>query len=396
MTRYNKYLLTNVTEFTLEESRFENLVERAKKINKKMNREFVSVNVIKEDFRRNSESGVTYKYITFTLNHSFCQLNEWKVLARKSLIDNSVVIDVFENSSSISSFRNDNFSCDHCSTNRSRKVVFIIFNQNSGEVKQVGKACLKDFTGESITEFLKEVDSVQSLFEFDNISDSIGYFDLVDFFAKVNRLVKKGLPYKNKSFLNDSTVKKAFESYSQDNLPISEEEQEESRKIMKWFIESNKNSDKDFILNAVSIIQDFMDSERSVSIRSLYRIAFVPYSYKTFSDKQKAYKANLEVNNFKGGYLEGNIGDKFILKCKLISVKSFSRFSYHFNDDGISYIYTFIDEFGHKLIWITSKENYILKDKENQIFNVKGFIKKFSKFNGIEQTEIIRCFISDI
>ena len=37
--------------------------------------------------------------------------------------------------------------CEHCKTARDRKYSFIVRNTESGEFKQVGKACLKDFTG---------------------------------------------------------------------------------------------------------------------------------------------------------------------------------------------------------------------------------------------------------
>lgn len=37
--------------------------------------------------------------------------------------------------------------CDHCQTNRARRNTYLAFNADTGETKQVGSTCLKDFTG---------------------------------------------------------------------------------------------------------------------------------------------------------------------------------------------------------------------------------------------------------
>lgn len=36
--------------------------------------------------------------------------------------------------------------CEHCNSKRARKDTYIVMNQVTGEFKQVGKSCLKDFT----------------------------------------------------------------------------------------------------------------------------------------------------------------------------------------------------------------------------------------------------------
>lgn len=397
MTKYDEYLLTEGREHTLEESQFKALEDKAEKLNKKFNKDFVTVNIIREYYQEDKESGVTYKYIVFTLNHIFSYLNDWKVLARKSKKNNSVIIDVFENFSGITNYRNEDFSCDHCNTKKFRKSVFIIQNLNTGEIKQVGKSCFKDFTGESVTKFLKEVESIQNIFDFGEslIEGSSGYFDLFRFFAMVNRLIKKGLPYKNKSFVKDSTVRKSFEEYSKDNSSISDEEIEKSRKIMNWFVDSNKNSDKDFILNAVVIIRNALDFNQLVNFELLFRVAFVPYSYNNYLLRQN--QVFNQSTGFKGGYLSGNVNDKVDLRITLISIKPVLRQSFNYYDNGISYLYTMLDNEGHKIIWFSSYENKFFNEKSlKKEFKIKGKIKKFSEFNGLEQTEITRCFVSEI
>jgi hypothetical protein len=44
-------------------------------------------------------------------------------------------------------YYNSGCHCDHCNTKRSRIYLYLVRNVESGEVKQVGKSCLKDFLG---------------------------------------------------------------------------------------------------------------------------------------------------------------------------------------------------------------------------------------------------------
>lgn len=37
--------------------------------------------------------------------------------------------------------------CEHCNTRRNRKSTYLVRNTKSGEVRQVGKTCLKEYTG---------------------------------------------------------------------------------------------------------------------------------------------------------------------------------------------------------------------------------------------------------
>ena len=43
-------------------------------------------------------------------------------------------------------YRNAEPYCEHCHTKRARKDTYVVFNEETGEFKQVGKSCLKEFT----------------------------------------------------------------------------------------------------------------------------------------------------------------------------------------------------------------------------------------------------------
>ena len=60
-------------------------------------------------------------------------------------------------------FRDHSFYCDHCKTDRFRSAVFVLVNE-SGEFKQVGSTCLKDFLGhKNPAEILSYIGGLQHL-----------------------------------------------------------------------------------------------------------------------------------------------------------------------------------------------------------------------------------------
>jgi hypothetical protein len=48
----------------------------------------------------------------------------------------------------LSAYRAARATCDHCSTSRNRKDTYLVRNEATGALKQVGSSCLKDFLGQ--------------------------------------------------------------------------------------------------------------------------------------------------------------------------------------------------------------------------------------------------------
>lgn len=49
----------------------------------------------------------------------------------------------------------ENCNCEHCKTNRFRRKLWVLQNEESGEFKKVGSSCVAEFTGMSPTKFFK-------------------------------------------------------------------------------------------------------------------------------------------------------------------------------------------------------------------------------------------------
>lgn len=72
--------------------------------------------------------------------------NGWTVLAKVEHGDKGNVVSCFGKQKARSEWFTATPHCDHCNTNRRRAVTFFIENAE-GDTRQVGRACLHDYTG---------------------------------------------------------------------------------------------------------------------------------------------------------------------------------------------------------------------------------------------------------
>lgn len=74
------------------------------------------------------------------------KVNGWRFVATVEHTEAGNIIRAFDNTVEIPErYRTSEAVCEHCNSKRRRKDTYLIVNE-SGEFKQVGKSCLKDFT----------------------------------------------------------------------------------------------------------------------------------------------------------------------------------------------------------------------------------------------------------
>ena len=138
-------------ENKLEFAKFEQLVEHAKKVNKKFNKNHINIEETSHEYV--VEDNTTRKIVTFNMTFDTI-VNDWKVVAKKSLVDRVALVDIFTeedtNEETRETLRNRDLHCDHCNTTRAKKNLYMIKNTKTNEVKYVVKACMKEFIGTSV------------------------------------------------------------------------------------------------------------------------------------------------------------------------------------------------------------------------------------------------------
>ena len=74
------------------------------------------------------------------------QINGWEWLASVESTEKGNIIHSASDIEIPTKYYTSDCYCEHCNTNRWRKYLYLVKNVESGEIKQVGKSCLADYT----------------------------------------------------------------------------------------------------------------------------------------------------------------------------------------------------------------------------------------------------------
>ena len=376
----------------LEAAKFEMLMAHAEKVNKKFNKNLINIEEISHEYI--VKDNATQKIITFNITFDTSVYN-WTVIAKKSLIDRVSLVDIFTeedaNNETREILRNRDFHCDHCNTTRAKKNLYMIKNKKTNEIKYVGKACMKEFIGESANKFFAEEKEIKRMMNLDDFFTTVEpyiYISIKNYLTIAYEMAKNGEEYINKNLANYECIESTNEKILS-KLPTCQDENPKINEIIKWFVETNKNSNNDFTQNVLEILK-----EDYTTIRLASRLAFIPFSYMKYLAKMELKRQREEINaQMANEYLPFKVDEKVNLSLKLLKYTYFEREAYNYWDNGITYVYTFIDDNGRVAIWKTSKGSFAREENLNKKYNVSGRIKEFTEYKDMKQTVLTRCKI---
>lgn len=255
--------------------------------------------------------------------------------------------------------------CDHCNTNRHRAKTFIV--SNGKEYKQVGSACLKDYTGIA-PQLALSFATVQELVFVDDKVYSADYVS--------------GLPrsYNVMAVLEAACMSIDYSGYHPSGAT------QPTKKRVAEILESGICTSP-YYMKALSVYNylcryegsDNLMQNQANLVRSGYckRKHFGILCYAPIAvQKSKERKANAGNSSF-----VGEIGERqtFIVKEATL-VCTFET------DYGSTKLYKFKDDSGNTLVWFASK--YIDLDG---ITSIKGTVKEHKEYDGEKQTVLTRC-----
>jgi len=326
------------------------------------------------------------------------QINDWNFIAIIEHTETGNIIRQADFEISVpEKYRTAKSICEHCNVNRTRVYTAVIQHEETGEYKQVGKSCLKDYTGGMDSEaiaymmsFLTELETAQN----DSIS-GYGYQSYLNVkdVLQATRAVTDIYGYINREkaeeIRTESTATRVSAVLSQRSKFDKELVEKMTAKGLKT--EEIKNIDIsdiiDFIMNEevknsyISNIQTLLKSEYCKNKNFNFVVSAVGYyngrqKAIDFENRQKKEKQSTE-------YHDGNIKDK-------ISVKI----------DKAQYITSYETQYGTTNIYKFSANNvcYIWKtattiDNIEQITEISGTIKEFNEYAGEKQTVLTRVKI---
>lgn len=320
------------------------------------------------------------------------KLKDWEFLAKVDLEYSNPIISAIPNVQIPEHFyTRQGCTCDHCNSNRQRKIAYVVRNTVTNEYKQVGKSCLKDFLGHtsptatlswfqyliSYDDMMYDLSSHGSLEQRYHIRDVLaiasimveefGYWsvsraknnnetvlDPIDYIQPTSGLVK--------CWLNDAKFRGGFRNLSDADYEYADLVIDNAKDMVK----TPKN---DYFRNLDVLLNDeivkFKEFSLIVSTIGLY---------------EKHLAKDVEKKNQISEWF-GEVGKRLENSITIISKTPFE------NDFGISYVVNMIDDAGRYLTWFTS--NPSMFDIGNH-YKVKLTVKKHGKYQDWKQTVVNR------
>jgi hypothetical protein len=290
--------------------------------------------------------------------------------------------------------------CDHCKINRYRRDTYLVQHEDTGEIKQVGSSCLKDFLGHQHPEKIaKMAELLGYAEEFARGAMQIGedrrYIDLEAYLAHVAMHIdeygymslsaakKINATKEHESEMVQTTASRAlltlFPHPKADVVVPEDKHFELAQKAIEWAANLGEDGTElnDYQYNihvlAASGMIEFRSTGYASSIVGTYM-----REHDLFPKKEEKNVNSVHV---------GAVGDK--LECEVEFKSSF----YKHGVNGGFYIHKFVDANGNILVWMTGTS--VDADIGTKM-KLRASVKDHGEFKGEKNTMLTRCKVTKI
>jgi hypothetical protein len=363
-----------------------------------MNRKAKKLNIqpletaISESFVEDID-GQLIEFVNVSISGEDLHIEGWKVVASIETEDKVSIIREIEEIPA--RFRSSN-SCEHCNMNRKRKYTVILKN-DKGEFIQVGKTCLKDFTGQHDAEGLLSyyemfnsleewvscherdffggggapvilktahflaltLEHIERIGKYVPASAELGWTTASDLWNDLyNRNIKEC----------DRTIKN-LEDHSEANLKKAE-------KIVEYF--ENCEAKNNYLHNLKMLAQRGFMKYREKGFVASMAVAY--QKAMNIEQEEREAKKVKAISDF-----VGEVKERLDLELTVNFITQFE------NDWGVTTLYKFKDSKGNSFSWFSSNEYNV---EVGDTIKVRGTVKKHDEYKGEKQTILTRCKIA--
>jgi len=300
----------------------------------------------------------------------------WTTLARLEHHETGNLITRFDSASeSPESWRHLPAHCEHCRINRARNVTFLLTDA-SGETRQVGSTCLKDYTGiapetvvmfAELFDFLVKSECIRENYDEDRERGNAIYNVRTVIAHAIDSIEQNGYRKANASA---STALAVAARLARAALP-SKDAVAKAEKVVAWLCSVNPSWD---LIADCSVLA----KEGYCKDAHIGRLAYIPVAYDNEIAKVEEHKAE------SGSVHVGNVGER--ITCKIASATLVSSWE---NAYGTTYLYRFKDCDGNVLVWFASSNQDV-----NGVSKITGTVKAHDVRDGVNQTVLTRCKVA--
>lgn len=319
--------------------------------------------------------------------------------------------------------------CEHCKTNRFRAVTYFCENKD-GKIKQVGRSCLKDYTGinpataamwaEVQEIFASGMDCTAEEFE------ERGYAKMYDVETVLAHAYDSIKEFGYRKASDNGSTREEITARLSEKIEPTDEGKEQAKAIVEWLkglaeviraedetykVEREKavaaaladgESLQDIEDPYTGVLYDYMprleskvgDLERNciplaasgyTKFKGFGRLAYMPIAFEKYKER-RAKEAQREAEKAAQAEISSYVGE--VGKRLTITTASAKLITSWETAYGVTFLYHFTDETGNVFIWKASR-SIDIKDA----MTIKGTVKDHSEYDGIKQTVLTRCSV---
>ncbi|AVH85033.1 hypothetical protein RsoM2USA_104 [Ralstonia phage RsoM2USA] len=288
----------------------------------------------------------------------------------------------------------DSTRCEHCNMARKRTFTYVVRNTQTGEYKQVGRACLKDFMGhpdaERIAQFLMDVRSLYhntTPHDPERTAPIYQYYNVEHLLALGIHAIEIDGRYISRQAAQEcgwSTIDRVrdficIDKWAENMADILEKNAAKARDVIQFIQAKPYDDQSEFMQNIISAVNSIFCS--------YHAIGFVLAALPIFHKEVTAKKPKIVKNSRHVGVIGARMSKDLIL------VRSFDRVvkSNVWCVDGTTgYIHHFEDAEGNVYKWFTHR-----KLEEGKTYNIVFTVKGHGEFRDVKETVITRARINE-
>lgn len=340
---------------------------------------------------------VAREYNTVHVHGETPTLNGWQFVATLIHGENGTVINrvpTFSEEVDLSQYRDsDPSQCDHCGLDRRRVDTFVVYNEETGAIQQVGRQCLKDFLGyndpiaiakqlERIREFLGSMSDA----EHDRSWRSPALESVTYYLTHVAACIRE-FGWKAASQVQWDEQPTSVEAYynmmdygnkSKDGRKLYIDYTDEDVALAEAATEWNKthwNRDGSEFESNMAIA--FADDYFNVRVKG-----FVAYGIQAYNkDRQEVIEREAQADK-KPSEWQGEVKVRQVFEGLTVSAEIPMEGQF-----GTTYLYNMVDPNGNVFKWFASTTAL----EVGETYNLKATVKKHDEWKGQKQTVLTRA-----
>lgn len=335
------------------------------------------LNIVEVTQETKTDDSYMVKGFNVTLSSETFKIGNYTTNAIITRDDLDVITVTSLNNSEFNAITNDDVDfrqCDHCGVRHARKTVIKLESEND-EI-QVGKSCVKEFLGVSVSTFdwiTKEFKEILES-EYDFAAYGMSYYNVIDVLAATNVAYKRyGYVKTSNTDYDTAPTKLVVGEYLETRIDeISKEDYtwaEKAVETLKSMLPTN-----DYQQNIKNIVDADYCSTKNLGILCS-SIVMIKRDEEKKEEQSKAKEVSEHVGNvkeritFKGTILHKFMGDGFY---------------------GANATYIIKDEEGNQFKWKATSSNHF-RYEVGSTMQFTGTVKSHEVYRDIKQTHLQRC-----